>query len=115
MRNKYYGHKYTAHRSNVVTALRQGKGVRGAAEILGCSYGTVIHMCKVLSIKLGGQGRKQIIIARSRLLKYQKGYSWDRISNDLGHSVGLIRRMFKLHALVKRDERSKNANHPCEL
>ena len=110
----YYGREHTITRRDMLDAFAEGGTVRGAAKYLGCSYGTVINACEVLGVKLPTRGPRSKPIAKRKLLKYRRGFSWAQIADRFGVSVTHIRAEFKRHRIKKRDERSKNADYPCE-
>jgi len=114
-RRNYTGDKYNFSRHDVQTAINNSGTIRAAAKTLGCSYGTLIHACDVLGIERPNRGRTRRAFTKKELSKYQKGYSWAGIAEVLGCSVGLVRREFKRLGLTKLDERSKNAEHPCDI
>jgi transposase len=109
----YYGTDHTISRRDMLDALAEGGNVRAAALELGCSYGTAINACRVLGIGLPKRGPRSQPIPKARLLKYRKGYSWAAIAEAFDTSITHVRNEFKRHKIIKRDERSKNANYPC--
>lgn len=115
MAERYHGDKHTFTRIQVAKAITKHGTIRAAATALGCSYGTLIKACDVLRIKRSNRGRARRSFTKKELSKYQKGYSWAGIAEALGCSVGLVRREFKRLGLAKKDERSKNAEHLCDL
>jgi len=111
----YKGDEYVVTRMDAMKALKDAGGVRGAAKIIGCSYGTMQKICEHLDIKLPGRGRRRVEIAKSELKRFVKGYSWRQIADHFGCSIGAIRKEFKRHDLAKMDGRNKNADFPCSL
>ena len=114
MKRNYCGDKHNYTKREVESALRKGGTIREAAKILGCSHGTLVHVCDVLEIRRSNRGRARKKIPKNQLEKLARGFSWEDIAKHFSCSVGLVRREFKRHGLAKRDERSKNAEHPCE-
>lgn len=112
---RYNGEKYNFMRNDVERMIAREGTIRAAAKAFGCSYGTLIHACDVLGIERPNRGRTRRSFAKKELSKYQKGHSWAEIAEALGCSVGLVRREFKRLGLSKKDERSKNAEHLCDL
>jgi len=113
--SRYEGDHYSFSRTEAVRAIADGGSVRGAARLLRCSYGTMIHICRVLHIPLGGRGRPRRALERKTLARYTQGHSWAYVAGALGCSIGLVRREFKRHGLSKRDERNKRVYHPCDI
>jgi len=117
MSKTYKGRHYTVTRAQALSAIKKAGDMRGASKIIGCSMGTMLRICRVLNIEIAPRGRRQRAFTKSELLPFatKKGYSWEAIAREFGCSVGLIRAEFKRFGLTKRDERSKNADYPCEL
>ena len=111
----YRGMSHTITKTDMVKALQQGKGTRGAAKYLGCSCGTISNVCKVLGIRLNSRGPRCKPIPKGQLLKYRRGFSWAQIAARFDSSVTHIRYEFKRHNIKKRDERSKKADFTCDL
>lgn len=111
----YYGSDFRISRSEAIDILNRNGTVRESAKEIGCSYGTANKIFKALRISLPNRGRRKVEIAKEDLQMYAEGFSWRQIADAFEVSVHTIRKEFKRHKIKKRDERSKNDWHPCDL